>query len=358
MVYIPQANDTGAGVRRQLADLEDVFVARDITVSSNDSYAIYGTFSGHSVNVQGTVSAAASAITLGNDAALDNGQRLVIGQDAYVAAASWAYAVNIAAYDSRLDNAGEIWAVAYAVSMAGQSDGTSSRLTNSGTIRADLVAVSHTGEEEFHLVNTGRILAQENQTAFDGFGSGDDVIVNIGRMVGGIYMDTGDDSYDGRKGFLDGAVEGGSGNDTILCGTANDRISGGLGKDILAGGKGRDVFVFDGELDGKKNVDTIKDFKPADDTIEIVDGVFEFGMSSGSLSANQFTSNRSGKATDINDRIIYETDTGNLYFDADGKGGEKAVLFAKLGKELNLDHRDFVITEPDIPSRFEDPGLF
>lgn len=43
------------------------------------------------------------------------------------------------------------------------------------------------------------------------------------------------------------------------------------------------------------------------------------------------------------DRIIYEKDTGELYYDADGTGNVRAVLFAKLETNLDLTHQDFLV---------------
>ena len=48
------------------------------------------------------------------------------------------------------------------------------------------------------------------------------------------------------------------------------------------------------------------------------------------------------KAHDANDRIIL-TDKGTLLFDVDGKGGDKAVLFAKVGKDVDPSHHDFIV---------------
>ncbi|MEO7221547.1 MAG: calcium-binding protein, partial [Devosia sp.] len=50
------------------------------------------------------------------------------------------------------------------------------------------------------------------------------------------------------------------------------------------------------------------------------------------------------KAHDADDRLIYNKTTGNLYYDADGKGGAAAVLFATLAnKPPLLDVGDFAI---------------
>ncbi|WP_442577697.1 hypothetical protein ACSBOB_19230 [Mesorhizobium sp. ASY16-5R] len=51
-----------------------------------------------------------------------------------------------------------------------------------------------------------------------------------------------------------------------------------------------------------------------------------------------------GAAGDSNDRIIYETDTGELCYDADGNGGAAAAIhFATLSAGLSLTHADFVV---------------
>ncbi|MEO7222613.1 MAG: calcium-binding protein, partial [Devosia sp.] len=49
------------------------------------------------------------------------------------------------------------------------------------------------------------------------------------------------------------------------------------------------------------------------------------------------------KAHDKNDHIIYDTKTGKLYYDDDGKGGHAAVHFATLEHHPTLDAGDFAI---------------
>ncbi len=47
------------------------------------------------------------------------------------------------------------------------------------------------------------------------------------------------------------------------------------------------------------------------------------------------------KAHDKNDHIIKK---GNkLFYDDDGKGGDKQVLFAKVDKKAVIDHHDFTV---------------
>ena len=124
--------------------------------------------------------------------------------------------------------------------------------------------------------------------------------------------------------------------------TVTNVINGHLGNDTLTGGFGDDTFVFNLALNASTNVDTISDFASSDDTIQIDNAVFT-GLSTGTLAAAAFVSNTTGNAGDASDRIIYETDTGNLYFDADGTGAGAKVLFAKLDPGLALTNADFVV---------------
>ena len=128
----------------------------------------------------------------------------------------------------------------------------------------------------------------------------------------------------------------------VLTGNAgNNVLKGGLGNDTLIGGAGNDTFVFNTSL-GAENIDRINDFNVADDTIRLDDLVFA-GLATKTLAASAFAANLTGTATDALDRIIYETDTGRLYFDADGNGGGARVLFATMASNLALTHADFFV---------------
>lgn len=102
-------------------------------------------------------------------------------------------------------------------------------------------------------------------------------------------------------------------------------LAGEGGNDILNGGNGKDFFVFDTAL-GAGNVDSIVGYVAANDTIRLDDAVFTQIVDNGAgfLASALFTRNAPGQATDAHDRIIYETDTGDLFYDAGGAGGAAA----------------------------------
>lgn len=49
------------------------------------------------------------------------------------------------------------------------------------------------------------------------------------------------------------------------------------------------------------------------------------------------------KAHDADDRLVYDSGTGKLFYDADGTGAGKAVLLAQLTKGLKMTSADFLV---------------
>ena len=166
-------------------------------------------------------------------------------------------------------------------------------------------------------------------------GKAEDTIRNIEKVTGGSAGDklTGDSKGD--------RFDGGGGKDTLSGGSGNDTLAGGAGKDKLEGGGGKDQFVFN-TTPAKSNVDTIADFKHDQDKLALDDAIFaaigakldkaEFYAKAGATSAH-----------DADDRIVYDTKSGKLYYDADGKDGAAAVQIATLSGAPRLDAGDFVI---------------
>lgn len=138
-------------------------------------------------------------------------------------------------------------------------------------------------------------------------------------------------------------LNGVGGNDTINGGVGTDRLYGGLGNDKLTGGVGADAFVFNTTLNSSTNVDTITDFSVADDTVWLENAVFKSLTKTGALASSAFYASAAGLAHDSNDRIIYETDTGNLYYDANGSAAGGRIMFAHLKAGLALTYQDFLV---------------
>ncbi len=127
---------------------------------------------------------------------------------------------------------------------------------------------------------------------------------------------------------------------TLTGNAGANRLDGGGGNDTMTGGAGADSFQFSAALAG--NIDTITDFNVAADTIRLENAVF-IGLSPGTLTTADFRLNGTGLAGDASDRIIYEADTGNLYFDVDGTGATARVQFAVLDAGLVLTSADFLV---------------
>jgi Ca2+-binding RTX toxin-like protein len=135
-------------------------------------------------------------------------------------------------------------------------------------------------------------------------------------------------------------------DDTINGGIGNDRINGGQGNDLLNGGLGNDIFIFNSALNESNNIDTIENFQVGIDKIHLSKFIFTgLGTKAGKLAVNQFTLS-SQTSTELN-RIIYDRDTGNLFYDQDGVGDISPIQFATimLGVEESLSSTDFVIIQ-------------
>jgi serralysin len=57
----------------------------------------------------------------------------------------------------------------------------------------------------------------------------------------------------------------------------------------------------------------------------------------------RFKANSTGTATDTNDRVVYNTSTGSLYYDADGSGSGAAQLIATFSGNPAVAATDIVV---------------
>jgi Ca2+-binding RTX toxin-like protein len=127
-----------------------------------------------------------------------------------------------------------------------------------------------------------------------------------------------------------------------LAGNAGDNsLDGREGNDILTGGEGDDRFVFSTAPDAA-NADTITDFTTGEDQLAFDDALFALAL--GALDAGAFVSgDGQTAAADADDRFIYDTASGGLYYDADGTAAGDAVKIATLGGAPALSASDFDI---------------
>jgi Ca2+-binding RTX toxin-like protein len=133
--------------------------------------------------------------------------------------------------------------------------------------------------------------------------------------------------------------------DDVLDGAAGaDKLVGGAGNDLLTGGLGADVFRFDTALNAGTNLDTVADFTAGSDGVQLENAIFKMLKSTGTLGAANFRASTAGTAADANDYVLYDIDSGALYYDADGSGAGAAVQFATLVGCPSLTATDFVVT--------------
>ena len=135
-------------------------------------------------------------------------------------------------------------------------------------------------------------------------------------------------------------VAGDAGVNKLVGGTGIDKFDGKAGNDTLTGGGGKDWFTFSTALSASSNVDHITDFKTGQDLLRLDDAVFKH-IALGKLTAAAFYNH--AVAHDSSDRILYDTATGKLYYDGDGKDGAPAVLFAVLDGHPALAATDILI---------------
>jgi Ca2+-binding RTX toxin-like protein len=134
-------------------------------------------------------------------------------------------------------------------------------------------------------------------------------------------------------------LSGLGGDDQINGGIGDDDIFGGTGNDDLTGGSGADKFRFDTALSAATNVDDLLGYSVADDTILLDRDIFTGIAANGVLAASAFVNGTS--AGDANDRIIYNSATGNIFYDADGNGAGAQIRFAIVADGTSLTSADF-----------------
>ncbi|MBC7987275.1 MAG: hypothetical protein H7X93_11505 [Sphingomonadaceae bacterium] len=130
-------------------------------------------------------------------------------------------------------------------------------------------------------------------------------------------------------------IEGADGKDAITGRRGKDTLAGGANRDTLNGGDGADRFHLT-SLD-QQDADVISDFAPGEDRIVLAGDVFGLNR----VKASHFVVGNA--AGDANDRLIYDSDVGKLFFDPDGTGAQAKTLIAVLTGAPALNASDFTV---------------
>ncbi|BAT60057.1 bifunctional hemolysin/adenylate cyclase precursor [Variibacter gotjawalensis] len=154
-----------------------------------------------------------------------------------------------------------------------------------------------------------------------------------------------DDEVDGGDG--DDLISSQSGNDVLRGGTGNDFLDGGDGDDILIGGAGANTLTGGWGADLFKitetgSFNTITDFQPWTDKIVLSGSAFR--RLGSALDASEFRVGTT--AADSDDFVVYNQDTGELFYDEDGVGIDSAALIAKVSAGTSLSFTDLRLEDP------------
>ena len=184
--------------------------------------------------------------------------------------------------------------------------------------------------------------------------AGNDILLGAeSTTVDILHGGDGNDTLYGSRG--NDILYGGAGNDVLFGNADNDMLAGGGGDDTMHGGSGRDTFALNASnfADNLNGVDTIVDFLSGVDKIamyiELHQPGTNFVLSSGGTyqpTTDELVQGAGAVALDANDRFIFDTDTGALYFDSDGNGSGEAVQLAIFQGVTQLSVDDFLPYEP------------
>jgi Ca2+-binding RTX toxin-like protein len=185
------------------------------------------------------------------------------------------------------------------------------------------------GGDDTYGVDDGR------DRVFEAEGGGIDTVWSSTSYTASSHVEnlvlTGADHANATGNAAPNAITGNRGGNTI---------NGRGGSDELRGGAGADRFVFDTELNAFSNVDWIMDFSVTEDRIQLQHSIF------GELSpygVRWFEFHTGTAAHDSDDRLIYNRQSGEIFYDADGSGSVDAVLFATVQPGLALTNSHFSV---------------
>ena len=146
---------------------------------------------------------------------------------------------------------------------------------------------------------------------------------------------------------LDDTLKGSTVANYLQGNGGSDTLDGLGGNDTLEGNDGADKFVFSTTPDGSTNHDVINDFSGSTgqgDTIELSHAVFTAiaGTVGSHIASSQFQPG-GGTATTSTQHVVWNSATGDLYYDSNGSGSGGQVLIAHLNDTPALAAVDIIL---------------
>ncbi|MFI0848197.1 FG-GAP-like repeat-containing protein [Mesorhizobium sp. IMUNJ 23232] len=229
----------------------------------------------------------------------------------------------------------------YAVNLTGNAFAQTIRgnagdnvLSDGGTGAADTL-IGGKGNDDFQVYNSGDVIVELDGEGADRVSAAVDFVLTAGAHIE--YLNT--------TALASTYAVNLTGNEFVQLVRGNDganTIDGGGGEDVLFGMGGVDNFRFSTAL-GPTNVAVIADYQAGTDKIHLDDAIFTALGALGALDAAAFKDTATG-AKDVDDRIIYNSDTGALAYDADGSGTAFTnIRFATITGSPLLTAADFVV---------------
>jgi Ca2+-binding RTX toxin-like protein len=155
--------------------------------------------------------------------------------------------------------------------------------------------------------------------------AGNDTLSGVGGSDE-LYGGNGNDRLDGGAG--NDVLMGELGKDRLLGSSGKDQIWGGGGADTLTGGIGNDGFYFSEGPEAGGVFDRITDFMVGEDHIYLYGPAYAGLGPDGTLASEAFTIGAAASTSD--QRLIFNDQTGHLYYDIDGNGAQAQVLLASI----------------------------
>lgn len=212
------------------------------------------------------------------------------------------------------------------------------------------------GDDTYYVDNIKDVITEEDQAES---AAGDDDLVHstaasyvLPANVEHLIID-GKAKGNATGNELNNHITGNAAVNTFIGLGGDDTFDSGSGNDTLSGGDGADIYIFSNGIKGSKNVDTIKDFVSGEDKIYLSADIFtKIASGLGLIDGNDpvplsdgdfFLSAPKVKATTASDFILYDSNTGRVYYDADGNGKGAADWFITLTGKPELTADDFYI---------------